>query len=137
MSQTEEKMLEVFDVDLEVAGKRISQPWTSDASGNFSENIILRGWLVEIEFIPGTSGSQPSDLYDMTLLNAAGRDVLATPSGTKTSIGKDLSNAAAVSYPEPMTGIPIIKYLNGSYAATIANAGNAKSGTIVYTIKNR
>jgi hypothetical protein len=135
--QTDETLLEVFDVDLEKGGKRISQPWTSDAGGAFAEAIILRGWLVEIEFIPGTSGSQPSNLYDMTLENSAGRDVLVTPTGTKASIGLDLSNSGSNVYPEPMTGIPIIKYLNGTYTARIANGGNAKSGTIVYTIKNR
>lgn len=143
MTTVKTKLLEQFDVDLEKSGSVLTTSWTSNAGGAYTEAIIMQGWLVGIDFIPGAGGSQPSSGYDVTLIDSNGLDALATPAGitnasgtSKTSVGLDLSNSAAEHYPETNKQ-HILRYLNGSYTITIANAGNAKSGTIVWTIKNR
>lgn len=143
MATVKTQLLEQFDVDLEKSGSVYTTSWTSSAGGGYTEAVIMRGWLVGIDFIPGSGGSQPSSNYDVTLIDSNSLDALATPAGitnasgtSKASIGLDLSNSVTEHYPETNKQ-QVLRYLNGSYTVTVANAGNTKSGTIVWTIKNR
>lgn len=98
--------------------------WTSDAGGAVSGNTISvqAGRLRQVKFIPdGTTA--PTDLYDVTLLDADGADVL---------VGNGANQSATVAaWYLPANPIFIDA---GDLTPTIANAGNAKKGTIILYI---
>jgi hypothetical protein len=137
MSVATAVLYETFENDLEKAGSVITETWVSSAGGAYTQAITLRGFLVGIQYIPNGGGTQPTNLYDHSLVDANGVDVLLTPSGSKASLGTDLSNTTPNYYPEANSGKPVIAYLNGAYTSTIANGGSAKGGTIIYYMKNR
>lgn len=96
--------------------------WVSDASGVVSLSVVevKRGRLIQIKYVPDAGGTQPSDLYDMTLPDTNGVDVLAGD-------GANLSNAnSKITAPTA----PILLEA-GNLTPTIASAGNAKGGTLI------
>jgi hypothetical protein len=107
---------------------KYSVAWTSDASGNVNGNAIqvLPGRIQQVRYVPGTGGTQPSDLYDLTLPDADGFDVL-------TGTGANLSQTN-VKVSVPLIGdgssAPMRLFLEAGATLTpiIANAGNAKTG---------
>lgn len=96
--------------------------WTSDASGNFEKTITdppaFFGRIIQLETKPGAGGDQPTDLYDITITNAMGADILGGE-------GANRSNASAqiafLTHPVMVAGPLTFK---------VANAGSAKKGTI-------
>jgi hypothetical protein len=113
---------------------KYSVAWTSDASGNVSGVTfpMIVGTIIAVEFIPGSGGSQPSDGYDVDFLDAGG--VTMFDNGANTSIGSNLSNLFA-SHAVPLvglTGVTIYRrwHYGGLVTVDVANAGNAKSGTV-------
>lgn len=97
--------------------------WTS-ASGAVSGNAfsVVPGHLQSLKCVPGTGGTQPSDQYDVTLVDANGIDVL-------NGQGANLSNTTGLylQFNPPF-------YFSGSGGSqtldlNVANAGNAKTGT--------
>ena len=106
--------------------KKYSISWTSDASGNATANTaFLSGTLERINFVPGVG---VSDLYDVTIKDSDGVDVLLGG-------GADLSNVNTT------TMIPLISsnkmVVNEKLAIAVSNAGNAKTGTItIYLSRN-
>lgn len=108
--------------------------WTSDASGNVSGNSfdMAVGTIIAVEFIPGSGGAQPSDFYDVDLLDDQG--VTMFDNGASTSIGSNLSNLFA-SHAVPLvglTGVTIYRrwHHGGPVTPDVANAGSVKSGTV-------
>jgi hypothetical protein len=105
--------------------------WTSDASGNVSANSLRfnveRGNIISIEMKPGTAGDQPTDLYDLTFINSNSVDLLA-------GAGANLSNVTT-----KLTLLSPQPYYDGTYQLdiTIAAAGNAKKGTIIFLVGPR
>lgn len=103
--------------------------WTSTAGGAVSANTfsVQRGRLRQVQFIPGTGGTQPTDLYDVTLVETNSVDLLND--GT-TAQGGNLSNATS----------KILTFANGYYSkgvsldVVVANAGNAKTGSVVIVV---
>jgi hypothetical protein len=76
--------------------------------------------------IPGAAGVQPSDLYDMTILDTDSADVLA-------GVGANISNAGVTQVVTPVTLGCVVE---SKLTLGVTNAGNAKSGkTIVYISK--
>jgi len=109
---------------------KYSIAWTSDASGNVSANTlnIQNGELLQVGFVPGAGGSQPTDLYDVTFLDPNSVEIFGT-------VGADRSNANA-SVGVPVVGTYFRRILEaGAYTPVVANAGNAKSGTIVLLVR--
>lgn len=109
---------------------RYTLAWTSTAGGAVSGNALtLAGRLVQIKFVPNTSTTQPTDLYDVTLVDSDGLDVL-TIDGV--SYGANLSNATPklVSFTAP-----IVLASGSTLDLTIANAGNAKTGTVILWVQ--
>jgi len=108
--------------------RKISFAWTSTAGGAVSGNLTgrLAGTIERVVFKPGTAGSQPSDLYDVTLLDEQGVDVLAGK-------GANLSNATTTQI-VPLIGDgtttdkPVV--VNGTLELQVANAGATKSGEV-------
>lgn len=102
--------------------------WTSDASGVVSANTfdVRYGELRQVKFIPGAGGVAPTALYDVTVTDPDGVDILA-------GSGADLSaTAAAIVIPHVNSDR---LYLEAqTLTPVVANAGNAKSGTIILLI---
>ena len=71
----------VTTVDLGGAYTEYSIAWLSSAGGVVTENpvAVKRGHIHEVKFVPDTGGTQPTDLYDVTLIDAisGGADFLA------------------------------------------------------------
>jgi hypothetical protein len=117
---------------------KCSMAWTSDASGNVTGDALNLpgGSVLNVQFIPGTGGAQPTDLYDVDLLNASGTSVF--DDGTGASIGANLSNTATTDKVPFINGASttfVRAWLQGPgggspYQLTVANAGNAKQGTV-------
>lgn len=108
--------------------------WTSDSAGAVNGNTfdMMVGTIIAVEFIPGTGGSTPSTLYDVDLLDA--ENVTMFDDGAGTSVGSNLS-ATEASHKVPLvgtTGVTIYRrwHHGGAAQLLVANAGNAKSGTV-------
>jgi hypothetical protein len=118
--------------------KRYSLAWTSDASGVVSGTSapIGQGTIVAVTFSPGSGGTQPTDAYDLTLLcDTHGNDVMGGE-------GANLSNATSahtVPFISNTSGVSFVRQWlhGGGYTLTIANAGNAKTGTVDIYVSNR
>jgi hypothetical protein len=114
-----------------------SLAWTSDASGNVSgipTVNVISGSIERVVFVPGTGGVEPTDLYDVTLLDSHGIDVLAGQ-------GANLSQSSA-SHIKP--GVPMKDGTTTSTAPiavdevltlAVSAAGNAKSGTVILYVR--
>ncbi len=121
-----------------VAGSGVSKyslDWTSDASGNVSANSVNlpSGTIVAVTFTPDSGGTQPTDLYDLTMTcDTHGVNILDDGSGT--SIGANLSNATST-HKVPFVGGGAVTYVRqwlhgGGYTLVVAAAGNAKGGVV-------
>jgi hypothetical protein len=108
--------------------------WTCDASGNVSGTTfdLGRGTIMQAKFAPGSAGVQPTDQYDVTITDADGADILD-------GFGANLSNATAKSFPNQSGGgegaAALAFFPGGTVTPVVANAGNAKSGTITLYLK--
>lgn len=102
--------------------------WTSDASGNADGNIGISGTLLRVAFKPDTGDSQPTNLYDVTLTDYSGIDVL-------NGAGANLSNAAASATVPLTTGSDGVTMLptvvSDTLTLNVTNAGNAKRGELI------
>jgi hypothetical protein len=102
---------------------RYSLAWVSDGAGAVSANpqTFRPGSLIQIKFIPDGGGTQPTTLYDVTMVDASGLDWLG---GT----GANLSNTVSA---QTRVAAPMI--YDGSFTLdlVVANAGAAKGGTVI------
>lgn len=111
---------------LEHPAFKLSLAWTSDASGNVSgiPALNISGVLSRVTFIPAAGGVAPTALYDVTLLDDDGVDVLA-------GLGIDRSATLKESvYPLLGGAANVPAVCVGSLNLVVANAGNAKQGSI-------
>jgi hypothetical protein len=105
--------------------------WVSSAGGAVSEIPVAfkRGHIHRAEFAPDGGATQPSDLYDATLVDAisGGADFL-------TGVGGNLSNTtrkiAAPQIGDGVTALQRVFHEGGDLYLTVANAGAAKGGTV-------
>jgi hypothetical protein len=110
--------------------------WTSNSSGAASESVELNqpGELIGVTFVPGTSGSQPTNAYDVTANDAYGVDVLAGQ-------GANLSNATAtmvqptIPAKDGTTTSTSPRPIDGAITVAVSNAGDTKGGTIVFWVR--
>lgn len=108
--------------------KKVTFTWTASAGGAVSGTLsaLVRGVIKRVVFAPGSGGTQPDNLYDVTLLDATGVDVLA-------GRGANLSNSAA-SQAVPLIGDGTTTdrevAINDTLELQVANAGNAKTGVV-------
>ena len=107
--------------------KRIYWDWLSTAGGaaDLVTTLPYDGVLERAVFIPDGGGTQPTDLYDVTITDPDGVDVLA-------ALGANLSNAATV----------VKKHSDGLTAVAgqlltlnVTNAGNAKGGVVILYLR--
>lgn len=108
--------------------KSIALDWTSSAGGAVSgiPSTGISGLIERVVFVPGASGVQPTDAYDVTLLDEDGLDMLAGKGG-------NLSNA------NPTQICPLVGdgtttdhpvAVDGQLTLVVANAGAAKQGRV-------
>ena len=101
--------------------------WVSDASGDVSGNatqfVIPRGRIHQAQFTPDSGGTQPTDLYDATLLFST-VDILD-------GVAANLSDTTATII---MFDPPFFYDATSNLDLVISNAGNAKGGTFVLWI---
>lgn len=100
---------------------KYSIAWVSDGTGVVSATAfsVKRGRLVAIKYFPGAGGVQPTDLYDMTILDADNFDVLANDGQNLSNVNAKLTSPAAPFFLE-----------GGNLTPTIAAAGVSKQGTV-------
>ncbi|MFA6204345.1 MAG: hypothetical protein WC710_14300, partial [Gallionella sp.] len=100
--------------------QKIKWSWTCDSAGAYSEASTVRpnGMIYRLVTIP-TDG--PTDAYNVTILDADGVDVLNS---------QGLNRATATTEQKgPSDGLGVVK--SSLLTLTIANAGDAKSGTVI------
>ena len=106
---------------------KLSVAWTSDASGDFTEATqALYGYLVAVDTIPSGVAAPTAD-YDVTIVDADGLDVLGGAGADRSATAKERAVHPTIN--------PVV--LDGAHTVTIANAGNAKSGTVNLYIETR
>lgn len=99
----------------------------SNGSGVVSgqAHAIRAGAIVQVRITPGTSGAQPTDLFDLQLLDQSGLDILA-------GAGTNLTNAAPTVLPEidlwADTATPTLDVV-------IAGAGSGKTVTVTILVR--
>jgi len=104
----------------------VTLTWVSDSSGNVVATLRgIAGTVKRITYKPGSGDLAPENLYDVTLTDQDGIDIL-------TASGANLSNSTAKNY-APFVGNgtsnnPLPTY--GDLALAITGAGAANSGTI-------
>jgi hypothetical protein len=104
---------------------RYSIVWTSDPSGNVNGTSVAlkRGRLLQVKFAPTNGGTQPSNNYAATLVDADGVDLFAgkgaTLSNTAASIAVPIVSAVSPAFIDP-----------GNFTPTISAAGNVTNGRI-------
>lgn len=113
---------------------KYSAAWTSDVAGSVNGSVfdMAPGTIIAVEFIPGTGGAAPSSLHDVDLLDEEG--VTMFDDGSGTSIGSNLS-ATDASHKVPLVGLVGVTiyrrwHHGGPVQLTVANAGDANSGTV-------
>jgi hypothetical protein len=117
--------------------RRIPLVWTSDAatgavSGTYTG--IISGVVLRVVIIPNSGGTQPDNLYDVTLLDEGGVDILS-------GLGANLTNTTTYDK------IPGVVHTDGTTTSTapraisdklelrVANAGNSKGGQVVLYVR--
>jgi hypothetical protein len=104
--------------------ERVTLAWVSDASGDVSGNLqreLPGGVIRQVKFVPDGGGTAPTDLYDVTLVDEDGADLLL-------GAGADLS-ATVASISAPANKLVYDK--QQALDLVVANAGISKGGTVV------
>ena len=106
--------------------KKIYWDWLSTAGGA-ADLITVNpydGLIERVAFIPDAAGTQPTNLYDVTITDVDNLDVLA-------GLGADLSNAATVvkTHADGLTAAV------GKLTLNVTNAGNAKGGVVILYLR--
>lgn len=96
--------------------------WTSSAGGAVSGNAfsVKRGYMVACKVMPAAGGSAPTTLYDITLVDQDAVDVL-------NALGADQSATVGRYF---VFDPPFYLDSTQTLDLVIANAGNAKGGTV-------
>ena len=116
--------------------RKYTLAWVSTAGGAVSGNETgyISGEILRVVFKPDGGGTQPTDLYDVTLLDDAGFDVLAGQ-------GANLSNANTTNV---CPGVPMKdgtttsvrpQIVDDTLELQVSNAGSAKGGTIYLYVR--
>jgi len=98
--------------------QRVEVAWTSTAGGAASAAQFLFGKLCRVTTIPNGVAA-PTDNYDVTLVDEDGVDVAGG-----NLADRDTANTENVVFANK-------EVIGGLLTPTVANAGNAKQGTIV------
>lgn len=107
--------------------RKITFDWTttSDGAASATTDHYYTGEILGVAQIPDSGGTQPTNLYDVTVSDGDGVDVLF-------GLGANLSNAATT-YKSHADGLCAV--VESKLSLAVANAGNAKGGQTVLFIR--
>lgn len=101
--------------------KSLSLAWTCDAAGNVSgipSTIAISGEVLRFAFVPSGGGTAPTALYDVTLLDSSGVDLMDGKGADRSAtLAEQVLTTARMAVDGPVTLI-------------VTNAGNAKQGLV-------
>lgn len=98
-----------------------------DADGN---DINFDGVLMRVTFVPDAGGTQPSDLYDLTLTDDYSMDVLAGQ-GSNLSQTASTDVSPAITCTDGTYSAPVPFTIHGELTLVGAACGNAKGGKVI------
>lgn len=108
--------------------RKITFDWLSDAAGAADATTKeIYGQILRVIFKPDGGGTQPTDLYDITLKDEHGVDVLQ-------GLGANLSNVNTIDrIPQVSNGTSAAAAVAvaDKLALAVTNAGNAKGGELI------
>lgn len=101
---------------------KIKFDWASDAAGDVSQQTTLDydGVILFVVTVPDSGGTAPTALYDVTLTDSDGVDVLG-------GLGANRS-ATATEYLNYSSGLGAVS--KSQLTLTVANAGDTKGGLV-------
>lgn len=107
--------------------KKVVFDWISSAGGaaDAITTAVLTGRVIYAAQLPASAGTQPTDAYDVTVVDADGVDVLK-------GLGANLSNAAGT-YKADSDGLGAV--VESKLTLAVTNAGNAKAGKTILFIR--
>jgi hypothetical protein len=113
-----------------VPDEKITVTWVSHTDGTVSGNAFaIPGRINQIRITPAAGGSAPTTLYDMTILDATGIDVLSID-------GSDLgANLSATASKLVIFNPPLLVDSANTLDVTIENAGSGKGGTVTFWVQ--
>lgn len=125
-----------LNVDITYGGmlpaRRITWEWEADAAGAF-EGIVtkeLRGIIMRVAFVPGTSGDQPDDNYDITCEDEQGLDVFkAQGVNLDEAVASDMTPSEAITDGTYTGNFPL--HVDGTLELKGAGAGDSNKGTVI------
>jgi hypothetical protein len=125
---------EIIEKDYQNIWTEITFTWVSHTDGTVSgvgaSNPLL-GIISGVWFYPDSGATQPTDAYDVTLLDEYGRDVLY---GVGANVSQDQNNSGNYRVPMNADGMSVI--LRGNVLTpSITNAGSGKGGTIILQLR--
>lgn len=109
--------------------------WVSDASGNATipSGFAVSGYITRVVIIPSGSAA-PTTLYDLTMTDEDGVDVLAGR-GANMSATATLSMCPGTPINDGTTASVVPVVVDSILTLNVANAGNAKAGTVVVYVR--
>jgi|ERR1051326_415655 hypothetical protein len=114
---------------------KYSCAWTSTAGGAVSGNPfdVVRGCILQVKFIPGTGGNQPTNNYTVALNDTDGVDVFAGI-GQGTNLSNASSKIAVPYFGLAATQVFSLYFHDGSEQLdlVVAGAGSVKQGTVIF-----
>ncbi len=115
----------------------IAWTWASNESGAVLESAtpshVVSGQIIGVRFVPVVSpvGSQPTDAYDVTLLDESGLDVLINVGANCSYFSTSTNN-----YRTPYTSDGgLVQFVNSVLSPVVANGGATKAGVIYLYVK--
>lgn len=105
--------------------KVIKMDWLCDASGavNGTVSTPINGIIERVLFISDTGGTAPTNLWDCTVEDADGEDVLA-------GLGANIAIASTPESKVPVLGTYFKVAVSSTLELKVTNAGNAKGGEV-------
>jgi hypothetical protein len=107
---------------------RLKLEWTSDASGDVTQAITINGTILRVATNPGSTA--PTDNYDITAPDEDGIDVFGGQGANRDTANSEHFCPGLPIADGTTTSVAPVS-VNGQITITIANAGNAKVGTII------
>jgi hypothetical protein len=111
--------------------EKVQIDWLSDASGNADATVNLFGFLLKAVTDPGSAA--PTASYDITIVQH-GIDMAASLLADRHTTNSEIVYGIAKNASDIA---PVPPFFAGDHTFTIANAGNAKNGTVyLYLIES-
>lgn len=116
--------------------QRVTLDWLSDAAGavNGTDTTHLAGELLKVVFIPDGGATAPTALYDITLEDENGLDILA---GQGANLSETTASAICpgVALKDGTTTSVVPVVIDDLLELKVTNAGDSKGGTVVLYLR--